>query len=135
MKKYLIAAGFAMMIAAQVSAQGPAMDKKTPEERATAQSKMLAKKLSLTAEQQKKVYDIDYNRAKKMEELQTSTTDRQAKMQQRRALMEDSDKQIETVLNDKQKKDYAAWKAEAKERKGHMRHGDRPMKRDSSAKN
>lgn len=135
MKKYLIAAGFAMMIATQASAQGPAMDKKTPEEKATTQSKMLAKKLSLTTEQQKKVYDIDYNKAKKMEDLQTSSADHQAKMQQRRSLMQESDKQIETVLNDGQKKNYAAWKAESKERKGHMRHGDRPMKRDLSSKN
>ncbi|MBE7177631.1 MAG: hypothetical protein INR69_14580 [Mucilaginibacter polytrichastri] len=135
MKKYVMVFGLMLAVTISASAQrrGPGMKDRTPEERATAMSKQLTKKLSLSAEQEKQVYAINYAQAKKIDLLRkTDGDDRQAKMKERRAMMQESDQKIAAVLNADQKKNYEAWKAEAREHMGRMHKGDRPMKRDSS---
>lgn len=91
-------------------------ERKTPEERAQLMTNGLEKKLTLSADQKAKVYKINLERAKKVDEFQNARTDdRKKQMEARRSLMEDSDKKLSEVLTADQKKIYVELKSERKE--------------------
>lgn len=91
--------------------------RKNPEERAHVITDGLAKKLALSADQRNKVYQISLDRAKKMNELQAARKDEQQKqMEVRRNLQEESEKKLDLVLTEGQKKIYRKLRAEKVEK-------------------
>lgn len=92
-------------------------ERKTPEERAQLMTNGLEKKLALSADQKAKVYQINLERAQKMNEFQSSnsnTEDRKKQMEVRKELMEESDRKLVEVLTEDQKKTYQELKDENK---------------------
>lgn len=98
--------------------------RKTPEEKAQHFTDALAEKLSLTADQKTKIYAINLDGMKKVKEnhAKGSKPDRAAM----KASMEERDNQINTVLNDDQRKTYQELKAKKAESfKKHGKRGER----------
>ncbi len=97
----------------------------TPEERA----KRLKERLSLTEEQTKKVHEIfknsDKERQSKMESVRG---DREAMREQMTAIMAGTDKEIEKLLTEEQKKKYGELKKERRQMRGgpRSREGAKP---------
>ncbi len=119
MKKLLIAAVFCIGFAGSSFAQQ--MDKKhemkSPEERAKMMTEMMDKKLSLTADQKSKIYEINLERARKMEKMRSADSkERAKKMEDRKELMSESDKKMQKVLTAEQRKTYDELKARRMER-------------------
>lgn len=117
MKKLMFAAVMIMGLSTMALAQtkeGNNRVKRTPEERAQMQTDKMEKKLSLSAEQKGRIYAINLERAKQMDENRA----------ERRSAMKKNDASIEAVLNADQKKAYADWKAEKREKmKKHRKEG------------
>jgi len=85
----------------------------TPEDKATAMVKRYTKRLSLTPEQQAKIYDITLATIQEGEALrQEASENRQAKMEKRKAMMEESEAKIKQLLNPDQIKQFDMIKAE-----------------------
>ncbi len=103
----------------------------TPEERA----KRLTERLSLTEDQTKKVQEIfknaDKERSEKMEPVRG---DRDAMREQMTAIMASTDKQIEKILTDEQKKKYEELKKERRQMRGGERGSRRQQAKPDSAK-
>ena len=90
-------------------------ERKTPEERAQLLTNGLEKKLTLTADQKAKIYRINLERAKEMNEFEKGRIEnRKKQMEARKSLMEDSDKKMAAVLTADQNKMYQELKAERK---------------------
>ncbi|MXV50645.1 hypothetical protein GS399_06640 [Pedobacter sp. HMF7647] len=100
--------------------------KKTPEQRAEMTTNVLDKKLALTSDQKAKIYAINLERAKKME---TMRGQKDADHKAIKSEFAESDKQINDLLTDSQKKTYADFKAQQKQ-KMEARAGGRGHKRD-----
>ncbi|MGB4774406.1 MAG: hypothetical protein WBP45_04485 [Daejeonella sp.] len=88
--------------------------KKNPEERAQLMTASLEKKLNLTSDQKSKIYEINLDRAKKMDDL--NETYRKEKIEKRKKLMEGHDKKLNKVLTSDQQKSYEEFKAQHRER-------------------
>lgn len=87
----------------------------TPEQRAENQTKTLTENLKLSDDQQKKVYDLNLARAKKMQELRDSqNTDRQ----QMRASMETFNTELAKVLTVEQQEKYKTWLEDRRNNRG-----------------
>ncbi|MBD1392577.1 hypothetical protein [Mucilaginibacter glaciei] len=116
MKKLLLmimlVAGINMLANAQTKMH------KTPEQKAQHLTKMLNKKLVLTADQSVKVKAILFKRATQMDSLKAnqSTTDRKMNRMTRKQIMMDADKEVNGVLTATQQKTYAEVKAAMKEK-------------------
>jgi len=82
------------------------------------QTARLSRKLQLTPAQAAQIEPILQNRQQQMQQLRADTTlalrDRHAKM---RAIMQDSDNQLETVLTDSQKQQYQQMQQQAMQRR------------------
>ena len=87
--------------------------RKTPEEKAQHMTDALAQKLSLTADQKAKIYTINLDGIKKAKEnhVKGQKPDRAVM----KASMEERDSQINSVLNDDQRKTYQELKAKRAE--------------------
>jgi len=109
------------------------MPKLTAEQRAEKATGMMEKKLNLSADQKKKVYAIELDRAKKMEAYRNEDKSAlKGKMKERKADMDKSKAELDGVLNAEQKTKLEAFRAEAKEKAGKMRKGLGKGKRDKA---
>ncbi len=98
-------------------------ERATPEDRAQKKTEMLSKKLSLTKEQQDKVYAINLEQAKKMEEFRSAAEkERAERMEKRKLFFKENDNKIEKILTEEQKKTYLEHKKERQERFAHKKH-------------
>lgn len=88
---------------------------RTPEERAARQTEMMTRKLSLTEEQNKKVYEINLKSAQQM---QTSFQAKDPKSM--RAAREEKDAALLQVLTPEQGKRYEEMKKERQEHRREM---------------
>lgn len=127
MKKLIIAAVVCIGFAGSGFAQEMKREKevKTPEERAKMMTEMMDKKLALTPDQKSKIYDLNLERANKMERMRTADQkERTKKLEQHKELMLESDKKMERILNDTQRKTYDEMKAKRMDMKGNhkMKH-------------
>jgi periplasmic protein CpxP/Spy len=127
MKKLIIAAVLCIGFAGSGFAQEMNKEKevKTPEERAKMMTEMMDKKLALTPDQKSKVYDLNLERANKMERMRAADQkERTKKLEEHKELMLESDKKMQRILNDTQRKTYDEMKAKRMDMKGHhnMKH-------------
>ncbi|MBC7757924.1 MAG: hypothetical protein H7069_03640, partial [Phormidesmis sp. FL-bin-119] len=90
---------------------------RTPEQRAQMATDALEKKLSLTAEQRAKVYALNLERAEKMDKSMKSEREfRETQMKNKKAVMDESEKELSKVLNKEQQKSYDEMKKQSGER-------------------
>lgn len=76
----------------------------------------LAAKLNLSDDQKTKIAPIIADRQQKIQSLRADTSMRpMQKMRKMKGIFEDSDKKIEAVLNDEQKKQYVAMEQELRQ--------------------
>ncbi|SMC97268.1 Spy/CpxP family protein refolding chaperone [Pedobacter nyackensis] len=116
MKKVLIICGLLFSVMTFAKAQDGARKMATPEERAERNATQLTKKLSLTEDQKAKVKAIFLDQATAMTKMrEESKGDREAMMAKMKTANEESDAKINALLNDEQKKAFAAWQVERKE--------------------
>ncbi|TDG34994.1 DUF4890 domain-containing protein [Pedobacter changchengzhani] len=110
--------GFTAAFAQDASKRKMDMQKFTPEQRAERSTAMLDKKLSLSADQKTKIYQINLDRANKVEAMRNTAEDgKKGRGKQMKADMDASNNQLEMVLTPAQKIKYDAWKAEMKDKK------------------
>lgn len=128
MKKVLIICGLLLSVMTFANAQdapkqgGRGMG--TPEERAQRTTEQLTKHLNLTEDQKVKVKAIYLEQATNMMKVrEESKGDRDAMMAKMKTVGEETDKKVEALLNDDQKKAYATWKEERMKRRGPGRQG------------
>lgn len=111
-----------------LSANAQQRTPKTAEERASAQTQQLSKKLSLSEEQQKKIQEINLASAKKVDELRAKSEGHRAQtFKELKTIEADKETAYKSVLTEKQMSDYMTLKAEReKKMKEHMqkRRGD-----------
>jgi len=116
MKKAIIICGMLFSMVTFAHAQGGKM-KRTPEERATQTTTQLTEKLALTAEQQSKVKAIlleqNTQQSKAWEEAKADRKEARTKMMEK---SRENNSKINEVLNDEQKKTYAAYQQDRKEK-------------------
>jgi periplasmic protein CpxP/Spy len=91
--------------------------KKTPEERAQKRSEKMSKYLSLTSEQQQKVYDIWLSHCTQADALRNSTTDKETRKSELKKLFESTDTQLQSVLTSEQLTKYNEMKEKMKEKR------------------
>ncbi len=117
MKKLMIICG--LLFSAVTFANAQAGDRKmpTPEERAERSATQLTKKLNLSEDQKAKVKTIFLDQAAAMTKIRTESKDDKAgAMAKMKALNEENDVKINALLNDDQKKAFAEWQTERKDR-------------------
>ncbi len=113
----LISFGFSQVKRDSMRAQHSERMVKSPEERAKMSTEALAKRLSLTDKQKQEVYAVNLERAKKMEKLRSTEDEfRKSQMEKYQSLMDDSDKKLDKILTDEQRKNYEQMRAQQKER-------------------
>lgn len=115
MKKIMLITFLLAGITAFAKAQDTTKVKKTPEERAAQMTKMMQKKLNLTADQTTKISAILSERATQMDEPKIKGVKgggRVVKMQ----AMADVDKKINAVLTPDQQKQYADMEQKVKDK-------------------
>ncbi|WP_149244516.1 hypothetical protein [Dyadobacter sp. 32] len=87
----------------------------TPEERAKNQTASLTESLTLSEEQQKQVYTLNLDRAKKMQEMRNSQN---ADRTQMRESMENFNKELAKVLTPEQQEKYKKILEERRSNRG-----------------
>ena len=116
MKKVMIICGMLFGMVTFAHAQGGKM-MRTPEERAAKATTQLTEKLTLTTAQQEKVKAIlleqNTQQNKAREEALSDRKEARTKMMER---AKESDSKINAVLTDEQKKTYAAFQKDRKEK-------------------
>ena len=130
MKKIILTVAIALTAFTASYAQTDSKPKLTPEQRAEKVANNLKSKLSLSDEQQKKVYQIEVDKMKKAEEWRKANReDMKSKREERQAFMKSNDEKLQQVLTADQKKTYEAMrqerKSDFKNRKGHHRRGQK----------
>lgn len=116
MKRLLIICGLLFSIMTFAQAQDGGKKMQTPEERAQRSAEQLAKKLSLSADQKAKVTSIFLDQAIAMKKVREEHKgDRDAMRGKMKAANDENDVKINALLNDDQKKTFAAWKLERAE--------------------
>ena len=117
MKKIFLA--LALLVGSLSYSYAQQQTARTPEERAKTQSQRLADRLKLSAEQKAKLEVIFLAQSKSMDSLRATAAegaDRRQSFQKMQPIREQADKKIEALLNDEQKKAYAAYQEEMKSR-------------------
>lgn len=113
MKKLLMICVMVFGVMTFAHAQGGNRNMGTPEERATQATAMLTQKLTLTPDQQTKVKTILLDQNVQMSKAREAAgDDRKAMREQMMTLMKDNDEKINALLNEDQKKAYAAFQQE-----------------------
>ena len=130
MKKIILTVAIALTAFTASYAQKDNKPKLTPEQRAEKVASNLKTKLSLSDEQQKKVYQIEVDKMKKAEEWRKANHETmKAKRDERQAFLKANDEKLQQVLTADQKKTYEAIrqerKSEMKDHKGHHRRGQK----------
>lgn len=87
----------------------------TPEERAKTQTASLTESLTLSEEQQKQVYTLNLDRAKKMQEMRNSQNGDRTQM---RESMENFNKELTKVLTPEQQEKYKKILEERRSNRG-----------------
>ncbi len=131
MKKVLIICGLLFSVMTFAQAQDGGRKMPSPEERAQKTTERLAEKLSLTEDQKTKVSAIYLEQANAMVKLREEKTgDREAMRAAMTKSNEDAEAKVNALLNDDQKKTFAAWKVERQERMKKMGNGGPGRKKD-----
>jgi hypothetical protein len=123
MKAIMISLGMALIAISVFAQQGPPKNMQTAEERAKQNTERLKTELALTADQEKKVQEINLASAKKMDEIfKNSQGDRDAAREKIKVVKADQDKQIKALLTADQIKKYDALiaKMEAERQQKHQ---------------
>lgn len=130
MKKVVLTLAIAVMGLTAAFAQDStkhvrrAMPKMTAEQRAEKATVKLEKELNLTADQKSKVYAVELENAKKMEEWRKSDQGAMKdKMKARKSAIDAQKAKIDGILTAEQKTKMESLRAEAKEKGAKMRHG------------
>jgi Spy/CpxP family protein refolding chaperone len=113
MKKGLIAMMMAL-VSFTAFAQRPDANA-TPEERAKSQTASLTESLKLTEDQQKQVYTLNLERAKKMQEMRNSQNQDRSQM---RTSIENFNKELAKVLTPEQQEKYTKMMEERRNNRG-----------------
>lgn len=93
----------------------------TPEKRAERQTKMMAEKLDLSADQQKQVYALQLTRTQKMQEMREAKDQSADARDRMKSFNDDFEKSLGLILTADQKPKYEAMQAEMRNgRKGGM---------------
>ncbi|WP_129715691.1 hypothetical protein [Pedobacter sp. SYP-B3415] len=121
MKKLLLSALIAVSAISATYAQDSTRTRQhrprlTAEQRAERSSAALAEKLSLSAEQKKKIYNIELDRTKRLQTTLQSQEDRNAKSEERKALMQDTKSKIDAVLTTEQRTKLQSLRAEQRDK-------------------
>lgn len=125
MKKLLIICGLLLSVMSFANAQGTAEKKEggrgmgTPEERATRMADRLTENLKLNEDQKAKVKAIYLDQSTGMMKSRAENKgNREMMMTKMKAATEETDKKVEALLTDDQKKAYASWKEERMKKRG-----------------
>ena len=119
MKKLFIICGLLFSVITFAQAQGGKRMMGTPEERAARMTTQLTEKLSLTADQQTRVKAIFLDQSTQMSKAREEAgDDRKAMRTKMMTMMQENNDKINALLNDDQKKTFAAYQ---EERKANMR--------------
>ena len=103
--------------------------KKTPEERARLHTDKMTKKLGLTDDQAKQVYDIIYSQATQMESLRNnSEITKEARKEQKKAIFRDTDSKLQGVFSKDQTEKWNKWKEKKKEKHMNKKKGKKHNK-------
>jgi len=134
MKKIILTVAIALTAFTASYAQKDNKPKLTPEQRAEKVTSNLKTKLSLSDEQQKKVYQIEVDKMKKADEWRKANQEAmKSKREERQAFMKANEEKLQDVLTADQKKNYEAMRQEKKsEMKNHKGHHRRGLKADST---
>ncbi len=120
MKKLILLLCFIAGVSLAASAQTKAT--KTPEQRAHHMTKVLTKRLDLTADQAQQVSGIFLIQVNRMDSLRTNLSDdKKLNRMSARMIVLTSRKNIMAVLNDSQKQQFTAWENRAMEKKAAKR--------------
>jgi protein CpxP len=115
MKRFMLICGLLFSVITFAHAQGGGRNMGTPEERATKQTTTLTEKLSLTADQQTQVKAILLDQNNQMSQAREAAgDDRKAMREKIMTLMNTNNTKINALLNDDQKKAFAAYQEERK---------------------
>lgn len=96
-------------------AQNPGKGNKTPEQRATNRSEMLAKKLVLTAEQKQSMYTLILDRINKAEPIRAKyAADKKGMHKELKPIMEEFNTKVKALLTPEQLTKWEQIKAEQK---------------------
>jgi Spy/CpxP family protein refolding chaperone len=88
----------------------------TPEQRAKLQTGMMQEKLSLTEDQKTQVYDINLKYAQKLEDAYNAGGSKVKRLRNMKAVSEEKDGQLKTVLTGNQFDLYLKYKDEMREK-------------------
>ncbi len=102
----------------------------TPEKRAERQTKMMAEKLDLSADQQKQVYALQLTRTQKMQEMREARDESKDARDRMKSANDDLQKGLDGILTADQKVKYETMQAEMREgRRGSGPKKDAPQKK------
>jgi hypothetical protein len=114
MKKLILVASFIVGLNVMAHAQ---ITQKSPEQRAGHITKVLQKRLNLTADQANQVNTAFLAQATRMDSLKSNlSTDKKENHLTAKRIMLTTKKQVYSVLNDTQKQQFAAWEKMRKEK-------------------
>lgn len=112
MKKTIVAAALSFA-ALTITAQNTKNEGKTLEERVKIKTEQMAKKLALSNEQKEKTYNANLNLAKQMQEIREQIKSLHEKQ---KALLEEHNKEMKSILSDEQYQKYLQMREEIKEK-------------------
>lgn len=112
MKKTIVAATLSFA-ALTITAQNTKNEGKTLEERVKTRTEQMAKKLELSNEQKEKTYNANLNLAKQMQEIKEQIKTLHEKQ---KALLEEHNKEMKSILSDEQYQKYLQMREEVKEK-------------------
>lgn len=115
MKKLILIVTLVSVINVFTNAQQ--VQQKTPQQRAANMAKVLEKKLNLTPDQATKVNTIMLIQSTRLDSLKSNPqVDKKSNRLSRRSILEQTDNNLNDILNTDQKKSYANWKELRKEK-------------------
>lgn len=114
MKKYFLFLLIGAAIGVSASAQESKQAKRSPEQLAAAQTGQLKKKVTLTADQENKVKEVELDYAKNLQALKSDGTDRKSRLGKAKELQDKKDNSLKSILDEKQ---YAAYLEQKENRK------------------
>ena len=114
MKKLLLILSFIIGLSVMANAQ---ITQKSPEQRAAHITKVLSKRLNLTADQASQINSAFLNQATRMDSLKNNPSiDQKINNLTRRSILLFTQKEVISVLNDEQKKQFIEWEKMKKEK-------------------
>jgi len=128
MKKIFLILSFIIGANAMVNAQ---LLLKSPDQRAARITRVLQKKLNLTADQASQINVVFLGQATRMDSLKNNlSTDSATNRLTRRSIFLTGQRQVMSILNDDQRKQYLAWEQMRKEKHMQKKYPDDDLKID-----